>query len=58
MTSVMANSQSLPMASRLERQDLLFLFSSFMFRIGLALVTFEQIRPFFGIQVSDYFLFL
>jgi O-antigen ligase len=58
MTSVTANSQSLPIASRLERQDLLFLFSSFMFRIGLALVTFEQIRPFFGIQVSDYFLFL
>jgi len=58
MTSVTANAQSLPLASRMERQDLLFLFSSFMFRIGLALVTFEQIRPFFGIQVSDYFLFL
>jgi hypothetical protein len=58
MTSITANAQSLPMASSMERQDLLFLFSSFMFRIGLALVTFEQIRPFFGIQVSDYFLFL
>ena len=35
-------------------QGLLFLFSAFLFRIGLALVTFEQVRPFFGIQVSDY----
>jgi O-antigen ligase len=36
------------------RRNLLFLFSAFLFRIGLALVTFEQVRPFFGIQVSDY----
>lgn len=50
--------RSLPTAAGIEQQDLLFLFSAFMFRIGLALVTFEQIRPFFGIQVSDYCLFL
>lgn len=29
-----------------------------VFRVGLALVTFEQIRPLFGIQLSDYFFFL
>src|ERR1700739_3235006 len=40
------------------RRGLLFLFSAFLFRIGLALVTFEQVRPFFGIQISDYFFFL
>lgn len=31
-----------------------FVFSALLFRIGLALATFEQIRPFWGIQVSDY----
>ena len=36
------------------RQGLLFLLSALLFRIGLALATFEQVRPFFGIQVSDY----
>ena len=60
MTSLAANVQfkSLPKASGVEQQDLLFLFSGFMFRIGLALVTFEQIRPAFDIQVSDYCFFL
>ena len=46
------------MASDMEQQDSLFAFSAFMFRVGLALVTFEQVRPFFGIQVSDYCFFL
>jgi O-antigen ligase len=60
MGSLAANTpfKSLPKALGIEQQDLLFLFSAFMFRIGLALVTFEQIRPFFDIQVSDYCFFL
>src|SRR5712692_5774675 len=60
MASLAANAQfkSFPVASRIEKQSLLFLFSAFMFRIGLALVTIEQIRPFFGIQLSDYCFFL
>jgi O-antigen ligase len=37
--------------------SLLFLSSAWLFRIGLALVTFEQIRPFFSMQVSDYCFF-
>jgi len=40
-----------------ERQSGAFLFSAYMFRIGLALVTFEQVRP-FGIMLSDYCFFL
>jgi len=42
----------------IEEQSLLFLFSAFMFRLGLGLATFEQVRPFFGMQVSDYCFFL
>ena len=45
-------------AGSIVHQHLLLPFSSFMFRMGLALLTFEQIRPFFGIQVSDYCFFL
>jgi O-antigen ligase len=41
-----------------EERSLLFLFSAFMFRLGLGLATFEQVRPFFGMQVSDYCFFL
>jgi O-antigen ligase len=41
----------------IERQSLFFVFSAFVFRIGLALVTFEQVRP-LGIQFSDYLFFL
>jgi O-antigen ligase len=37
---------------------LLFAFSASTFQVGLALVSFEQIRPFFDVQVSDYFFFL
>jgi O-antigen ligase len=60
MDSLAANTRfkSLSKAVGIGQQDSLLLFSAFMFRIGLALVTFEQIRPFFGIQVSDYCLFL
>ena len=60
MDSLAANAQfeSLPIASSIEHQDPLFAFSAFMYRVGLALVTFEQVRPFFGIQVSDYCFFL
>jgi O-antigen ligase len=60
MTSLAANTpfKSSPKALAVEQQDVLFPFSALMFRIGLALVTFEQIRPFFDIQVSDYFFFL
>ena len=38
-------------------QSLLFHYSALAFRIGLALVTFEQDRP-FGIMLSDYCFFL
>ena len=60
MTSLAANTpfKSSPKAFAVEQQDLLFPFSALMFRIGLALVTFEQVRPFFDIQVSDYFFFV
>jgi O-antigen ligase len=40
------------------QQSLLFFFSAWMFRIGLAFLTFEQVRPFFRIQISDYCFFL
>jgi O-antigen ligase len=36
--------------------DASFLLSSFMFRIGLALVTFEQVRP-LGMMLADYCFF-
>ena len=42
---------------RVERGDSFFSLSAFLFRIGLALVTFEQDRP-FGIMLSDYCFFL
>src|SRR5260370_13924492 len=41
-------------STAVEQQSLLFLFSAFLFRMGLALETFEEVRP-LGIQVSDYF---
>lgn len=43
--------------SSIERQNSLFVFSALVFRVGLALVTFEQDR-FFDIQLSDYLFFL
>lgn len=48
------NSQSTAIGQR----SALFSFSESMFRWGLALVTFEQVRPFFSLQVSDYCFFL
>src|SRR6267142_1820785 len=45
-------------ASRTDQQSLLFFSSAFMFRVGLALATVEQIRPVFGIQISDYCFFV
>jgi O-antigen ligase len=41
-----------------ERHSLLFGASAILFRISLALVTFEQIRPTYDIQLSDYCLLL
>ena len=50
--------QLLPHSPEGDERSLLFGFSASMFRMGLALVTFEQVRPFFDIQVSDYLFFL
>lgn len=44
--------------ARIEQESGLFAFSAFMFRLGLAFVTFEQVRPYFDIQLSDYCFFL
>ena len=41
-----------------ERYSFAFAASAILFRISLALVTFEQIRPAFDIQLSDYCLLL
>ena len=40
------------------QDGLLFFLSAWMFRVGLAFLTFEQVRPFSDIQVSDYCFFL
>jgi O-antigen ligase len=45
-------------ARGINQPSLFFAFSALMFQLGLALVSFEQIRPFFDIQISDYFFFL
>jgi O-antigen ligase len=42
--------------SGIDERSLKFLFSAFMFRIGLALVTFEQVRP-LGMMLADYCFF-
>lgn len=52
-----AQFQSVRGSSATARQSLLFLSSAFMFRMGLALETFEAVRP-FGILAADYFFFL
>ena len=49
-------SQSMPELSGIERGSLKFLFSAFIFRIGLALVTFEQVRP-LDMMLADYCFF-
>jgi O-antigen ligase len=47
-----------PLTRQVDKQESgFFLLSASSFRLGLALVTFEQVRPFFGIQVSDYCFF-
>lgn len=43
--------------STIERHNFLFGSSAALFRVGLILVTFEQIRPALGIQLSDYCFF-
>jgi O-antigen ligase len=48
---------SRPLPSEIEETSALFLFSALMFRAGLALVTFEQVRP-LGMMLSDYCFFL
>jgi len=56
-----AGSAAVPFADRQSssaRQSLLFLLSASSFRMGLALLTFEQVRPLFSLQVSDYCFFL
>jgi len=50
-------SKSLRGSPETDERSLLFLFSALMFRMGLALATFEQVRP-FSIQLSDYCFFL
>src|SRR6266404_5797326 len=52
-----ANSKSRGESWGTERQSLLFLSSAFVFRIGLVLVTFEQVRP-LTIQLSDLLFFI
>jgi O-antigen ligase len=54
-TSVLALKSAVQLSTS-ERSSLAFAASAILFRISLALVTFEQIRPAFGIQLSDYCL--
>jgi O-antigen ligase len=50
--------KSLRKSHGLDEPSILFSFSASMFQAGVALVSFEQIRPFLDIQISDYFFFL
>jgi O-antigen ligase len=50
--------ESSPERHGIDERRPLVAFSALMFRLGLALVSFEQIRPFLDIQISDYFFFL
>lgn len=54
--AVLLSASSMLGASGIDEQSGKFLFSAFMFRIGLALVTFEQVRP-LGMMLADYFFF-
>jgi O-antigen ligase len=60
MTEFISQSISRPLVAPygMERPSLPFYCSAFLFRLGLALLTFEQVRPAFDIQISDYFFFL
>jgi O-antigen ligase len=51
------NSKLVGGSPTIDERSLLFLSSAFMFRTGLALETFEAVRP-FGILAADYFFFL
>src|SRR5882724_8680457 len=53
-----AEPQLLRESPEIDERSPLFIFSASIFQIGLALITFEQVRPFFGIQASDYCFFL
>jgi O-antigen ligase len=54
---VVTKSNFSPDLPQTDERTLLFLYSAAMFRIGVALVTFEQDRP-FGIMLSDYCFFV
>src|SRR5882757_245023 len=51
-----AKSKSSRESAQMDERSRLFLFSAFMFRIGLALATFEQVRP-LGMMFADYCFF-
>lgn len=53
----LADSKSMRESSRIEGASASLLFSTLLFRLGLAFVTFEKVRP-FGIMLSDYCFFL
>lgn len=54
--AVLLSDSSMLAASGIDERSGKFLFSAFMFRIGLALVTFEQVRP-LGMMLADYCFF-
>src|SRR5712691_12401629 len=54
--AVLLSDSSMLVASGIDEESGKFLFSAFMFRIGLALVTFAQVRP-LGMMFADYFFF-
>jgi O-antigen ligase len=56
VSNSMSRSAAIP--RRVEQSSLPFYCSAFLFHLGLALLTFEQIRPAFDIQISDYCFFL
>ena len=53
----LAPSKSVPETVQLDQQNIWFRYSAFAFQMGLAFVTFEEVRP-FGIMLSDYCFFL
>ena len=52
----MTNERPKDLAVTCDQRSLLFLSSAFLFRFGLATMTFEEVRP-FDILLSDYFFF-
>jgi O-antigen ligase len=53
MDSCMRDSELVSRSTLPEDQGKLFVFAGFMFRMGLAFVTFEEVRP-LGVMLSDY----